>query len=46
MKRADFWLLLDKVSKLFIQKVNSSRPSVIHRARPTTIYPLFNNYVT
>ena len=40
MKRADFWLLLDKVSKLFIQKVNSSRHNVIHRARSTTTYPL------
>ena len=29
MKRADFWLLLDKVSKLFIQKVNSCRHNVI-----------------
>ena len=46
MKRADFWLLLDKVSKLFIQKVNSSRHNVIHRARPTTMYLLFNNCVT
>jgi hypothetical protein len=43
MKRADFWVLLDKASNLFIQKVNSSRDNVIHRARPPTIYLLFNN---
>ena len=46
MKRADFWVLLDKVSNLLIQKVNSSRANVIHRARPTTVYLLFNNCVT
>jgi hypothetical protein len=46
MKRADFWLLLGKVNKLFIQKVNSSKDNVIHRPRPATISPLFNNCVT